>query len=971
MKNIKTNISILLLLTLSIPTIHTRGQNIGLPFMKIYPGARQAGMGGIFTGVGDDIYTIYSNPGGVGLIRRWQWSVAYNRWFADVYQADFTFLKQFRFLGSKKTALGFGLNYVGMPSWDATGGKADPVSANHLVATISFGQRLDWLSRYLALGVNFKSISSRLSTYSATAMAADAGILFRPDRFRLGRFGLSIFDYGIFTAGVALLNYGTGMQFDKNYSSLPLTLRGGVSFRAGSYRAWSLLIATDGVKVENRDWVFGIGGELWWKDIIGARVGYIINGKDLGDFSFGFGFRWGDVINSIFGLPSRFGDSFEINLAEAGYGEVLEPAYRAAISHYPIAPEPFHLQEPQIVESRVRGKSSQIELDWEDAYDPDPFDEVKYILLIDRDRSRLQRIVKSTEKDVEKFFQSSLRDSVMISELTSSSSYSTSVMEGGIYYWAVVAYDLGKHARLAKRGRENISEFVVSTPDLIVKKIEFDPTQWITVTPEQGDLIITVGNCGTNSTGAFDILVEDLFNDPELNRSVLMKKRIENLSPDQDTTIQIRWETEYNGIHSIRVALDPDSLILERDKDNNIKEEKFVSVPKGIVDSPDSLEVMSTGYDYIELPFVPEIYFDKNSAVIDSSYFSENDIALPTLRTLAERLKKNRSVVIEVMGSIDALSGEKDPALADDRAESVKSMLIDLDVAPSQIRIVRDHPDKILGLRPMPSDSLDAKWVMEQNRVVSFKVEQKYEAEIFGPYKISVDTTLSGGGIPFNAEIVSSGGIQSWRIKGRPGPFEATSPDIVSGNFISGKFNWDGMNLSGRLVPRNATYKYNLVLKDTIGRTFRTHTDSVFIEEKRTLRRWEMFGAAKFAKIEPVYQFYWDRMMDIAKQLIKNPDMRVRFEGHACAIGNQSINEQLSYRRAQNFTRAFKERVKQRYPSKYQIIWKRIDPPVGYGESRPLKIRLKGKGDVLFGDNNSPVGRYLNRRIMVLLYKEN
>jgi hypothetical protein len=38
---------------------------IGFPFLKIGIGARQAGMGEVFTGVGDDLYTLFWNPGGL------------------------------------------------------------------------------------------------------------------------------------------------------------------------------------------------------------------------------------------------------------------------------------------------------------------------------------------------------------------------------------------------------------------------------------------------------------------------------------------------------------------------------------------------------------------------------------------------------------------------------------------------------------------------------------------------------------------------------------------------------------------------------------------------------------------------------------------------------------------------------------------------------------------------------------------
>jgi flagellar motor protein MotB len=132
-----------------------------------------------------------------------------------------------------------------------------------------------------------------------------------------------------------------------------------------------------------------------------------------------------------------------------------------------------------------------------------------------------------------------------------------------------------------------------------------------------------------------------------------------------------------------------------------------------------------------------------------------------------------------------------------------------------------------------------------------------------------------------------------------------------------------------------------------------------------------MLGAAKFAKTEPIYQFYWERLMSIGSELVQNPSMRVRFEGHACKIGSDAVNDRLSLARAQAFTQAFKERLRRTYPNGYREIWSRIDDPVGFGEKIPLVLRTKKQGDILLGDNDSPIGRYRNRRIMVMLYKEN
>ena len=84
----KIRYNLLLWLILFLPIIVFADGGIGLPFLKMGVGPRQAGMGGVVTGVGDDIYTLYWNPGGLGHIRQWQWSVAYNKWFEDIFIRD-------------------------------------------------------------------------------------------------------------------------------------------------------------------------------------------------------------------------------------------------------------------------------------------------------------------------------------------------------------------------------------------------------------------------------------------------------------------------------------------------------------------------------------------------------------------------------------------------------------------------------------------------------------------------------------------------------------------------------------------------------------------------------------------------------------------------------------------------------------------------------------------------------------------
>jgi len=950
---------------------------IGIPSMKIEPAARQAGMAGVAAGIGDDAYALFWNPGAIGHLRRWQGSATYNRWFAGLTQASFTASKLFKAPGSRKTGIGFTCNYIGMPPWDATGGMADAVSASDLTLGIAFGQRLDWIHPSVSAGGHVKSIQSRMDRYSASGIAADFGILIKPGRFRLGALGFGIFDYGIITLGASLSHVGGKLTYDTEGTLLPRTWRAGASLRVGRYAGWTWLIASDLIGVRGRGSVVGIGNEVWWKETIALRFGYRSNGRDLGDFSFGFGFRWDDVLNNLLGLPSRFGDSFQADLADVSYGEALHQTYRGELSHFPSVPEPFTLHDPHEVMSDSAGVAAIVNLDWQNAEDPDPFDEVRYLVIVDREKTKVEEAVRRLETDWNGFWDSSsgpsaAGDSLLFLKDTFENRTVLPVATGGTYYWAVAAYDRGHHVRMAKKGGRKVVRFLVAVPDLFVKSVTFTPSPYITMTPEQGRLSIEIANSGSAAATGFHALILDMGPSgiPGLTADTVYAGGVEAVPLNRSVTFTVPWKTAAPGVHTLRVTADPDSAVLELIENNNTEEFRFVTIPKGRLEAPDSVEVMVTGYSKLEVPLVPEVYFDANSGEVPGSYFSKTGVFPSLLPTLAGRLIDNPDISLKVFGSIDALSGEKDASLADRRAEAVKDAIESLGVSGTRVTAVQNHPSRINGRRPMPKNPQDAEWVMQQNRVVTFSVEQKDEEMLFQPYQFAVDTTMRDS-VKFDSRVYSPSGIRNWELSGQTGALELDSRRAAGGDSLWGDLIWRGTDRNKVVVQRNRWYRYMLMVTDTLGRTFRTLNDSIYLQEKRTIQRQEIFGAAKFAKVEPVYAFYWDRVLSTAREMIQNPDMRLRFEGHACAIGPDRINEKLSFQRASDFTQKFLERVKAKFPAQYEDIRRRISEPVGLGNREPLVIQLTGVGQVLLGDNRTPTGRYMNRRIAVLLYHEN
>jgi len=954
----------LIILMLSGSQIAKAQSGVGFPFLKIGAGARQSGMGGVFTGVGDDINTIYWNPGGLGHLRRWQWAATYNRWFSDIYQGQFAYAKQFRIFGSHKTTFAGAINYLGMPDWDATGGLHQAVSAGHVVASISAGQRLDWLSDIVSIGVTFKSIYSNFDQLSSKGLATDFGLLVRPHRFKFKNDGL--FKYGVFTFGLAYLNLGSDVTVVNETSSLPATLRAGMSLNMGRYDGFSLLLATDAVSVKNRDLTFGLGTELWWRQALGVRIGYRFNGPDLGNFTAGFGFRWNDALNKLIGLPTRNFDAFELDIASSGYGDVLQETYRGTVTHYPLAPEPFHFYNPQVVTSQVLGGSSDVNLTWEEAYDPDPFDEVKYLVLIGRDKLQIRRAIKFLERDMLGFLASSLKDSLHTCKSTPETFYNTDAKDRGIYHWAVAAYDLGWHARQAKLGQVGeIGQFVIETADILVQKVEFDYSKWITITPEQGKLKFVVANEGNGPALDFRFVAFDHY---QTIVRPLIDIKIAELSAETDTTIWIDWSTELNGLHKISTRVDPDSSLLELKRDNNYREDEFFSIPKGRVILADTVEVTISSYDSAEINVVPEVYFEENSALVDSSFFVES-IPIPgILFTIAKRMKSHPGIDLNIMGSICDLSGEKQIDLALQRANSVRDALINLGLDQRRLKVVEKHDDVIIKDRQR-SNEQDNNWHKQQNRRVGFSVDLQDEYSIFRPNSVAVDTTIQNV-IPIKLQVLSPARIETWLLRDRRA-VELSPAGIAQDDSLTGVFNWDGTDKNDKTVSINSWLDLTLQLEDTTGRHFYTRPDSMFIKEKNTIRRLEMFGAAKFAKTEPVYQFYWDKLMDMADELAANPDMTLQFEGHACATGPEALNKRLSTNRARAINQAFLERLQKKYPDQYASIRKRVLRPLGLGESTPLTLKMQRRKEILLGDNQSPVGRYLNRRIMVRLIKNN
>jgi hypothetical protein len=399
-------ITSILLLTLA----QAQGQiRAGASYLKLMPGPRSQGIAESLTGAIDNMYAIYANPGATGLLREWQWSVAYTNWVPDIYNASFLFGKQLRLPWSRHSRIALGISYLGIKDFDSSKGRAAVASGGDLLIAASYGQPLSSISTNLSLGGNIKFLRSRLDNFDANGFIFDVGLLYRTPRFRLLDTGVGLFDEGIISAGVSMTQLGSALHFKNADTPLPRTLRAGLSLNMGTHHGLQLHLAGEYRRSRDEDGYFSLGTELSWAQLLTLRGGYSFE-KDnlLRHYAFGLSFGFDDLRSNLAGLIPGRNNALQIDLAKLQNNSWFDAPYRGGVSHYPVVPERFEFVEP-VPGGTVAADSAR--LSWEASRDPDIYDEVKYWLLVDQDSLKLDQALRSFESQSRHDFFSILNES--------------------------------------------------------------------------------------------------------------------------------------------------------------------------------------------------------------------------------------------------------------------------------------------------------------------------------------------------------------------------------------------------------------------------------------------------------------------------------------------------------------------------------------------------------------------------------
>ncbi|MCI0512230.1 PorV/PorQ family protein [candidate division KSB1 bacterium] len=942
----------------------------GLGYLKITPGVRGMGVARTLTGALDYTDAFYANPGSAGFLREWQWSASYSRWITDVYNAALLYGCQWRTPWSRHSRFVLGLNYLGMPEFNSATAATPPASGNNLLVTLGFGQPLDVLTENLSLGANLKYFNSQLGAYSANALIYDVGLLFRTPRVHFLNPQAGFMEYAIFSAGLAITNLGNPIVFDQQATPLPRTVRAGLALNLGSHRGWQWSLATDYQQVRDENGFITIGSELSWSQLLSLRLGYSAEENLLGHLAFGANLRLDDRwLNSV--LPGR-NNALRFDFASNQSNELFNAPYHGAVTHQPIGPEKFRFLYPL---DRARITNEEVWLSWEDTRDPDLYDALIYRLLVTQDSLKMVTLLEAAERAPESFLADlDTNQTLLINEKINQANFLMRELEGGPYYWSALAFDIDNHFRFAEIANQPFAVFQVTRPKLEIMAIKFDYSPWINTDAYQGMLIVSVTNSGERTARNVKVVLHD-----SLLRAIpavasestpagvkIAEKTIAEVAPGAVATLSFEWQTLNAGYHQISAEITDYAGSRLRDR-TPVACQNFYTIPKGTLATGDTVVAVNLKQTSYELPYVGKIFFENQSAVVNQKYVQNWLMAAP-LSVFAERIRKNPGLKILLRGTVDRNSEELTDSLAHQRAQAVSDYLVQLGVKPEQMVIL---PDTVIAVRRIPAKPQDVQWILQENRRVDLFTTRSNEESVFGPFE-SIYYDQSVIPVEFSVNLTGAVNFQTTTLTFASDELRDSLQVVENsdGKRIETAINWEPDLFS---PPDQNNWlehavNYAVVVQDSLGRHFKTRPQSVFLKTQTVGREKLYYIIAKFKYAKSFYDFYWSNLLERIPFLLADAGLRMRFVGHGCAIGSDQINQTLSRQRAVQFTENFLKDVKKRYPDLYSKIKTRIDPPKGMGESEPFRYKAPDGSERVIGDNSTPLGRQLNRRVMVHFY---
>ncbi|HZV13046.1 MAG TPA: PorV/PorQ family protein [Candidatus Kapabacteria bacterium] len=289
----------------------TKAGSDGGLVLKMPIGARATAMGGAFSGLANDLTSVYWNPAGVAALRDQDVDFEYAQSFGgisyDFVAASMPISSQYN-LAASAAFLSFGdIPITTILAQDGTGAT---FTASDMVLGLTFAGNL---TDKFSFGISGKYVRTGFYTLAASGLAFDVGTLYKTD-FNGMTFGLAISNLGTQEqySGQALLTPlsqidpqsgntlpsttypSVNASLPTNEFSLPLLFRAGIAIdvlQAANVKDQKLNLAADFVTFSDNPENVMVGAEYWWQDFVALRAGYTFLNDEY-NFSAGVGLKY-------------------------------------------------------------------------------------------------------------------------------------------------------------------------------------------------------------------------------------------------------------------------------------------------------------------------------------------------------------------------------------------------------------------------------------------------------------------------------------------------------------------------------------------------------------------------------------------------------------------------------------------------------------------------------------------------------
>ncbi|OGJ85681.1 MAG: hypothetical protein A2268_16910 [Candidatus Raymondbacteria bacterium RifOxyA12_full_50_37] len=278
---------------------HENAGAASFDMLLIGAGARPLAMGGAYTAVPGDIYSLYWNPAGIASIKKTTFMADYMRYALDMEKGMPAFVIDGSKLGNAGTAGGY-VNYFNAGSFEAVDENGNRLededfTAAYIEGGVSFARQLPQMQGWdIAAGATFKGIAEYIADYRTTGLGFDFGVLCSPPVSAL-------------KLGATVKNLGTVFSSDTG-SRMPMVFSAGLYFASKEWR--NARFALDINKPLTSYYTIRLGGEYslsrnfsvragrrflenevrhWIASLQGEEAGYVR--ENFNTWSFGVGIK--------------------------------------------------------------------------------------------------------------------------------------------------------------------------------------------------------------------------------------------------------------------------------------------------------------------------------------------------------------------------------------------------------------------------------------------------------------------------------------------------------------------------------------------------------------------------------------------------------------------------------------------------------------------------------------------------------